>query len=230
MPVLIAVPLAPWCRNWWRGNWPLICGSALLLFSLTCRVQIGIRLQLPAMAFCVIGLSTAIGRAITHHRIAAFCTWCGVASMAAASIYVWPNGLSYVNELWGGTANGYRIVSDSNYDWGQGLPELLKWQQNHHDQPLDVWYYGVDPEMKQMPFRDAKLHCMPLKQPDDTATYIQNRYLAVATTLRYGHTINPAHGIAVEYLSAYEPVDRTTTFLIYDMQHIKNSVAPESRH
>ena len=30
-------------------------------------------------------------------------------------------------------------VSDGNYDWGQGLPELAAWQRAHHDAPLAVW-------------------------------------------------------------------------------------------
>ena len=33
----------------------------------------------------------------------------------------------------------------SNYDWGQGLPDLRKWQQQHPGADRNVWYFGSDP-------------------------------------------------------------------------------------
>jgi hypothetical protein len=36
----------------------------------------------------------------------------------------YPYYLSYFNELAGGTTGGYRVVTDSNYDWGQDLARL----------------------------------------------------------------------------------------------------------
>ncbi len=35
-----------------------------------------------------------------------------------------PYYISYFNELGGGTWNGYKYVTDSNYDWGQDLKRL----------------------------------------------------------------------------------------------------------
>jgi hypothetical protein len=40
------------------------------------------------------------------------------------TLVVSPNFLSYFNEFGGGTMNGYRFVTDSNYDWGQDLLRL----------------------------------------------------------------------------------------------------------
>ena len=39
---------------------------------------------------------------------------------------------------------GYRLVSGSDYDWGQGIPELARWQRQHHTS-LTLLYYGTDP-------------------------------------------------------------------------------------
>ncbi len=38
---------------------------------------------------------------------------------AASSLHAYPNYISYANELFGGPANAYKYLSDSNVDWGQ---------------------------------------------------------------------------------------------------------------
>lgn len=43
------------------------------------------------------------------------------------SLNVFPHYLSYYNEFGGGTLEGYKIATDSNYDWGQDLIRLKKW-------------------------------------------------------------------------------------------------------
>src|SRR5262249_1879314 len=75
----------------------------------------------------------------------------GLVWTAGGAVVVWPHGLCYTNELWGGTANGYRRLSDSNYDWGQGLPELAAWQRRSGVTALDVWYFGTDPALGRLP-------------------------------------------------------------------------------
>ncbi len=42
-------------------------------------------------------------------------------------IIFFPSYLSYFNELAGGPKNGYKYVTDSNYDWGQDLKRLGRW-------------------------------------------------------------------------------------------------------
>ncbi|HEX4592513.1 MAG TPA: hypothetical protein VH120_21470, partial [Gemmataceae bacterium] len=41
-------------------NWPIAAAAAMLLLSLTCHIQIGVRYLLPAMAFGAVGLAGAI--------------------------------------------------------------------------------------------------------------------------------------------------------------------------
>ncbi len=117
------------CRGALR-NWANMAAFALLVFSLACRVQTGVRLVLPLIPLALVGLSASLVVAHGQARwswlrpvLTASCVLSG-AWLFWASASVWPNGLCYTNELWGGTANGYRCLSDSNYDWGQGLKEL----------------------------------------------------------------------------------------------------------
>ncbi|MFC1625339.1 ArnT family glycosyltransferase [Patescibacteria group bacterium] len=44
-----------------------------------------------------------------------------------SSIINFPHYVSYYNELAGRTPNGYKIATDSNYDWGQDLKRLKSW-------------------------------------------------------------------------------------------------------
>ena len=54
----------------------------------------------------------------------------------------YPHFLSYFNEMGGGVWNGYRIVTDSNYDWGQDLKALQAYVQQNNIQKIAVDYFG----------------------------------------------------------------------------------------
>jgi len=64
--------------------------------------------------------------------------WLFFEAVAAA-----PYFLSYFNQLGGGTTNGYRIVTDSNYDWGQDLVRLKQFVDAHPEiDKIAVDYFG----------------------------------------------------------------------------------------
>jgi hypothetical protein len=159
-------------------------------------------------------------------HLAAGAVACCVFWTAAASVIVWPNALCYVNELWGGTSEGYKLLSDSNYDWGQGIRELRDWQQRNGVENLDVWYFGSDPDRLKGPFHLVSMRDSKFQGPDDFIAQFRGRYLAVGTTNLYGgyfienpkkgHALEESALTAIRYLRTRQPVARTTTFLIYD--------------
>ncbi|MGO9413972.1 MAG: hypothetical protein ACLP51_02380 [Syntrophobacteraceae bacterium] len=227
LPLLVAVvrPKALW-------NWVTLITAVLILFSVTFRVQLGIRLVLPLIGFFIVGAAGAAANMIAamqsgwrRHLAAGAVAGC-VFWTAAASLIVWPNAICYVNELWGGTTEGYKLLSDSNYDWGQGIGDLRDWQQRNGVENLDVWYFGTDPDRFKGPFHLVSMTDGGFQGPDDFIGRFRGRYLAVGTTYLYGGYIieNPKKGhpleksalIAIRYLRTIQPVDRTTTFLIYD--------------
>ena len=66
---------------------------------------------------------------------------------AADTLRVAPDYLSYFN-FWVRPGQAYKLVSDSNLDWGQGLIALRDWQARHPEQPLHVAYFGtMDPKL-----------------------------------------------------------------------------------
>jgi hypothetical protein len=234
VPLLLAPLALAAVRARALANWALLAAGALAVFSLNCHVQIGVRLVLPLVALAVVGLAAAVVHACRdlgpgwRARLLAGGTAAGLVWTAAAAMHVWPEGLCYVNELWGGTRQGYRRVSEANYDWGQGLKELARWQRKHADAPLAVWYFGQDPALGRLPMRHVMLHDLPSAGPDDVLAQVRGQYLAVSTTILYGMVCDtPAHRQANAFLSTRRPVARTATFLIYDFRH--ESAAPFSR-
>ncbi|MBI4574162.1 MAG: glycosyltransferase family 39 protein [candidate division NC10 bacterium] len=203
-------------------NWASVAASALLVFSLASRVQIGIRLVLPLVALAAVGLAAATARATAElapgwrKRLLAAGVSAGVVWTASAALTVWPHALSYTNELWGGTEKGYLLLSDSNYDWGQGVKELARWHRQHGLVPMDVWYFGTDPALSRLPVRNLLLQAIPINGPEDIVAQVRGRYLAVSTTLLYGAYIPETRRHHFAFLRARPPAARTTTFLIYD--------------
>ncbi|HVA49966.1 MAG TPA: hypothetical protein VNH11_26610, partial [Pirellulales bacterium] len=221
---LLAAPLAVLAaRRRAALNWALAVTGALFLFSLNCRVQIGIRLVLPLVVFLVVAVAGGCVGIITQSRPWPRRLWiagslAAVLWTSAAAWRAWPEGLCYTNELWGGSDNGYLCLSDSNYDWGQGVKELAAWTRGRGWPQLDVWYFGSDPAVNAAPLRHLPLHLLPIGKPSDVPTFVQSRYLAVGTTLIYGTPLGlPAHRAAVDFLRSRTPVARTATFLIYDL-------------
>jgi hypothetical protein len=187
-------------------------------------VQIGVRLLLPCVAFGVVGLAGALAETAAHaHTLWLRRATAGIAAGAAAwlaaiSGSAWPDGLRYVNELWGGPEKGYEIVSDSNYDWGQGVPGLADFARRRGLGDLEVWYFGTDPDVDRPPLRQVKLHLLPVACGDDVRAQVRGRYLAAGTSVVYGCGLTDAHRAAQAYLRTLTPVARTSTFLVYDLR------------
>lgn len=208
LPLLLAVR-----RPRSLTSWPCVAAGALLFFSVVCRVQIGVRFMLPLIALALVGLAAACAVTARRHAAIRFAAPLALVWMLVSSVAVWPHGLCYTNELWGGTERGYLCLSDSNYDWGQGARELCRWQREQGIARLDVWYFGSDPALRRLPLRWLHLENMPVHAPGGLLDLLDGRYLAVSTTALHGH---PCHDCpAAVFLRGHRPVARTRTFLIY---------------
>jgi hypothetical protein len=202
----------------------------LLAFSLNCRVQIGIRFMFTLMAAAYVAMAIAVARGWRDQAVGTagwrvlprwFVTAL-VATTAAATVSVWPHGISFFNRMWGGPERGYLHLHDSNYDWGQGLPELKKLHSdNGGTESITVWYYGTDPAILFPPFKWVNFSFTPLNSGDDIPGIVGDGYLAVSVGALYGNTTaTPATRIAVEWLRQREPIARTHTFVIYDLRPV----------
>lgn len=196
-------------------NWPLAVAALLLVSSLTHRVQIGIRIALPLLVFLIVAVAAAVALETRRRPAVALLAVLAVAGSAVEAARAWPDGLRYANALCGGSDGAYRCLSDSNYDWGQGLPELDRWR-TERGVDMAVWYFGTDPRLARLPIELLPLHALPPEQAADPAARAEGKYLAVGLTLLHGVPVSPAAAMAAEVLRRHRPVARTGTFFIYD--------------
>lgn len=111
-------------RRDWRGALPLVFAAAILLVSLTAKVNLGVRLVLPMYPLLAIvgahGLTFVIREQASR-----------VGPLAAAGLVAWavitpvrshPDHLAYFNALAGDHPE--HVLVDSNLDWGQDLYRL----------------------------------------------------------------------------------------------------------
>ena len=106
-----------------------------VLFSLTLRLNIGIRHIFPIIFLLYAIVAKQVSQwlrsnaAIFKKEVkVSFFVVLFFLFIVISWILSWPYFLSYYNVLAGGTWNGYKIATDSNYDWGgQDVKRLGKW-------------------------------------------------------------------------------------------------------
>lgn len=132
--------------------------------AITSHIDIGNRHILPVyLPTFIIAGGAALWlrrlRTTENGRLKSWSGLCVAAILASALLYVvasvrtWPHSLAYFNALAGGPAGGYRHLVDSSLDWGQGLPDLVKWIDRNRAKDEEVYfsyfgsarpgYYGV---------------------------------------------------------------------------------------
>jgi hypothetical protein len=220
LPLLIAPLVLLLVRPRSLANRVLVCSLVLLAGSIFFRVQIGIRMILPIVALYAVGVAAVLAEATrslsgrSRRRMIAGIA-AGLGWIALSAVRVWPQGLCYANELWGGTARGYLRLSDSNYDWGQGLNELGQWCRSRGIEAMDLWYFGTDPARDHLPFHCLQLHNLKISGLGDITAAMRSRYLAVGTTILYGSYGTEALQRPAAILRSLRPIGRTMTCFIY---------------
>jgi len=119
------------------------------LFSSISKQQIGLRYILPIYPFLFIFVSEIINNVSIKNRlnlnfyfkffiITLFLVW-----YIYSCIKIHPWHISYFNEIIGGPENGYKFLTDSNIDWGQGLKELGNWYKKNNLKGIYLSYFGT---------------------------------------------------------------------------------------
>jgi hypothetical protein len=127
----------------WRGRsaWLLVPPLAFVAAASAARVDLGVRVVLPAVPFLyvVAGRLAApgAGRPMRWVVLAVTLVWAAVAARQAE-----PIPLTYFNEAAG--RHGIRYLADSNTDWSQGLPALRDWTAANGVDVVYLSYFGTD--------------------------------------------------------------------------------------
>ncbi len=132
-------------------------------YSINSPLNIGVRHILPTMPFIYILTASSLKKWMAGRIIIGDNFWrkllASLANLAkfsfkgvligsllawylAETLFTAPHFLPYFNQFAGGTDNGYRYVTDSNYDWGQDLKRLTKWVKEKNINKIAVDYFG----------------------------------------------------------------------------------------
>ena len=128
-------------RDW---LWLLVPPGIYFAAALGSAVQIGYRHILPVMLFVALAAGLGAEYIISRRKWPLMLT-------AAALVLLWgglmyrthPYYLAYFNELAGGPGNGYKLLVDSNLDWGQDVKTLAGYLQTRNNPPIILSYFGV---------------------------------------------------------------------------------------
>lgn len=90
-------------------------GVWMLIFSLCCNAQLGIRYVLPALSFPILYASALFAPPFSKMTKRAAVLLLGWYAVSSLSYY--PHMISYFNEAIGPRVNAYKYLADSNLDW-----------------------------------------------------------------------------------------------------------------
>lgn len=110
------------------------------VISIRSPLNIGIRHLMPILPLIYILSANSLKNFNPKYNrliAAGVILWLGIETVIAA-----PNYISYFNEIGGGKWNGYRNVTDSNYDWGQDLKRLATFVEDNKIDKVAVDYFG----------------------------------------------------------------------------------------
>ena len=189
---------------------PLIVLGAAMASNL----NIGYRHVLPMLPFLYVlagSLPNALGR-LVGPRAAALVLGAASLLVAAETLAARPYFLPFFNLAAGGATGGLRLLSDSNLDWGQGLPALRRWMDEQRVERINLCYFGTaDPAaygIRFVPLTGSYLLNVPgagsagwpARSPELPG------YVAVSATHLQGTYLYPSQREAYAFLRRKRPV------------------------
>ena len=150
LPALILIGASfvfVWRRGTWRSTLPLLIPVVIYFaICLATPFAIGYRHLLPILPCLFIFTSQlALFEWKTSLVRTAACS-AMVIWLIISSVLTFPHYLTFFNEIAGGPDNGYKILVDSNLDWGQELIGLRNYMTQENIPSVKLSYHGpADP-------------------------------------------------------------------------------------
>ena len=243
-------PVRGWIHEHFVEFSALVMIAVYWAASLASPLNIGVRHVLPTFPFIYLLVARGISEWIHHHTFAYPFTFRNLLTnlyqifvaraaralfvgililwLVASTAFSYPHFLSYYNVLGGGTKNGWKIATDSNYDWGQDLKRLQDWIDKNlpagRQVAVDYFgggnpaYYLGDPVGERAPYGAGKF------EPWYSSKGPAHGWLAISASFRQSAFGRPAAGFqkkpedSYEWLRQYEPVARAgTSIFIYKL-------------
>lgn len=125
-----------------------------LILSMFSKADLGVRHILPIMPFLLVFAAKSINLIDFKKLLPAVLFSLLIIWYLISTVLSFPNFLAYFNEFAGGAKGGYKILADSNLDWGQDMYRLKNYlEQNNIDKIYIVYpwngdmalnYYGIN--------------------------------------------------------------------------------------
>jgi hypothetical protein len=127
------------------AGWPLLLLAGLFAgTAMLASLNLGVRHLLP-MTPCLAVLAGGAGSALwgARSRLARVGLVAAGAVLAVGTLSVHPDEIADANLLAGGPRGVWRVLSDSNVDWGQALPSVEQALAGHPVRRLYLGYFGT---------------------------------------------------------------------------------------
>jgi hypothetical protein len=134
-------------RGTWHSTLPLLIPVVIYFaICLASPFDIGYRHLLPILPCLFIFTSQLALVDWRTSRPGTAAVTAMVIWLTVASVMIFPHYLTFFNELAGGPQNGYKILVDSNLDWGQDLIGLREYMTQENIPSVKLSYHGpADP-------------------------------------------------------------------------------------
>ncbi len=168
-------------------------------------LDVGIRHLFPIYPFLYVFLGVTAARATAKFGKPAIVILALLFLGLAVETYAaFPDFIPFFNVACGGSRGGARLLSDSNIDWGQELPDLAKWQANNTDYQLILFYFGSgDPRYYGIHYGNLPGSFAP---PDQLSPTGQRQYYAVSVVgLQLGPYLSGTGGQIFDPLRKKDP-------------------------
>jgi len=124
----------------------LICSLIFISLILTANINLGQRYLILLYPVLILsGIDTLAGRFARQKWLFGPIVMILLGSQIGSQILNHPHQLAYFNWMSGGPKNGVNLLSDSNLDWGQGLPALKQFldETPHGRLAIDPFGYAL---------------------------------------------------------------------------------------
>lgn len=126
LPTLLLLLVSAFALSFWQKHkqeaaFLLIPAAILMISMMRSSLDIGIRHVLPLFPFLIVFAAAGSWSVVRNRRWPTIALVLLLVFHAVSSLRAFPNYVSYSNELFGGPANTYKYLSDSNTDMGQAL-------------------------------------------------------------------------------------------------------------
>lgn len=98
-----------------------------LAVSMLAGINIGVRHILPIWPFLIVAGAGGVWEFARTKRAARIILAALLLFHATSTLSIAPSYIAFANELWGGTNATYRVLKDSNVEWGQNLKIAREW-------------------------------------------------------------------------------------------------------